>query len=65
MIELANKTIRETAKRSGVRLWEVAYGMGITDATLSRKLRRELPADEQQKILDVIASISQKNGEVY
>lgn len=58
MTELANKTIRETAKRSGVRLWEIAYDMGITDATLSRKLRRELPADEQTRILDIIARIS-------
>lgn len=64
MIELANKSIRETAKRSGVRLWEVAYSLGITDATLSRKLRRELPADEQAKVLDIIEGIAEKRTEV-
>lgn len=64
MIELANKTIRDTAKRSGVRLWEIAYSMGITDATLSRKLRHELPADEQAHILDIIADLSSKQTEV-
>lgn len=63
MIELANKAIRDTAKRAGVRLWEVAYSMGITDATFSRKLRRELPADEQARILDIIADLSNKQVE--
>lgn len=63
MTKLANKTIRDAAKRSGVRLWEVAYSMGITDATLSRKLRRELPADEQAQVLDIIARISSNQTE--
>lgn len=63
MIELANKTIRDAAKRSGVRLWEVAYSMGITDATLSRKLRRELPADKQAHIMNIIAGLSSKQAE--
>lgn len=64
MIDLANEEIRNAAKRSGVRLWQVAHYMGVTDATFSRKLRFELPAGEREKILDIIADLSGKKAEV-
>ena len=32
MVTLANTEIREAAKRNGVRLWQVAEGIGISDA---------------------------------
>lgn len=60
----ANKTIRDAAKEKGVRLWEIAYSMGITDATLSRKLRRELPANERENVLAIINRLAVENAEV-
>lgn len=54
---MVNAVIRETAKKSEVRLWEIAYALGINDSTFSRKLRRELPANEQEKILGLIDEI--------
>ncbi len=54
-----NKKIREEAKANKVMLWEVAEQLGITDGTLSRKLRRELPEDEQQRIIEIIHSIAE------
>lgn len=56
----ANMEIRNTAKRSGVRLWEVAEAIGITDGMFSRKLRRELPETEQRKILNIVADIARR-----
>lgn len=56
---MSNHAIREAAKKNEVRLWEIAYGLGIEDSTFSRKLRRELPAKEQEKILGLIAEIAQ------
>lgn len=56
----ANLRIRTEAKNAGVRLWEIAEAIGITDGMLSKKLRRELPEVEQQNIIKVIFQISQR-----
>lgn len=40
---MANLDIRAAAVSAGVRLWRVADALGIADASLSRKLRKELP----------------------
>lgn len=55
---MANAIIREEAKASGVKLWQIADAIGLTDATFSRKLRKELPDNEQEKILEVIEKIA-------
>lgn len=54
---MKNKAIREYAKSCGVRLWEVAEAYGLSDQNFSRKLRHELPDDEQQKIMRIIDEI--------
>jgi len=51
---MKNKRIREEAARRGVRLWQIACELGINDGNFSRRLRRELPEDEQQEILEII-----------
>lgn len=48
-----NRDIRRAAAFSGVCLWQIADSLGITDANFSRKLRRELPADEKEKIMQI------------
>ncbi len=58
MRNYANMEIRETAKRADVRLWQVAERVGVNDGNFSRKLRRELPADERGKILAIINEIA-------
>lgn len=64
MVTLANIEIREAAKRNGVRLWQVAEGIGIADATFSRKLRRELPASERERVMSVIEKLAGEGREV-
>lgn len=54
----ANKDIREAAAVAGIFLWQVAEAIGVTDGTFSRKLRRELPADEKAEILRIIRQLS-------
>ncbi len=49
-----NRDIRRAAAFSGVCLWQIADSLGITDANFSRKLRRELPADEKEKIMQIM-----------
>ena len=55
-----NAYIKRYAKDRGVKLWEVAYRYGITDATFSRKLRRELPTQEQEKIMEIINELAKE-----
>lgn len=56
---MKNKEIREAAKKAGVKLWQIADAIGITDGNFSRKLRHELPEDERQNILEIIKQISE------
>lgn len=49
-----NKDIRDYAARRRVRLWEIAMELGINDSSLSRKLRKELPQGEKEKIREII-----------
>lgn len=59
-MKLANKEIREQAKASGIKLWQVAAEYGCNDGNFSRKLRKELPESEKEKI---VAIIEQLKGE--
>lgn len=43
MRKLANADIRQVAKDAGVSLWELADEMNISESTLTRMLRHELP----------------------
>lgn len=57
-----NQGIRRTAAAAGVRLWQIAEALGIADCSLSRKLRRELPAEEKEKIFGIIRDLSEGVG---
>ena len=49
-----NTMIRTELKRTGLKYWELARILGISDATLCRRLRDELPDEEQRKICQLI-----------
>lgn len=57
---MRNVAIREQAKSSGVRLWEIAEALGVSEATVTRMLRRELLEAEQRKILNIVAVLAQR-----
>ena len=59
---LENMKIREAAQNSGIKLWEIAERVGITDSNFSRKLRRELPEEEEARILAIIDEIAAQKG---
>ena len=61
---MCNKEIREAAKRAGVHLWQVADACGVNDGNFSRKLRKELPQEEKQRILEAIDRLAQEKREV-
>ncbi len=55
-----NTDIRKYAKTHGVRLWQIADELGISEITMSRKLRYELSEDEKQKILEIIDELAKE-----
>lgn len=59
---LANTDIRKTAKSKGVRLWEVAKATGISEPTMTRKMRVELPTAEKQAIFKIIDDIAEEKA---
>lgn len=56
----ANMELRMAAKAAGVRLWEIAGEIGITDGMFSRKLRRELPKKDRERLLCIVADIAKR-----
>lgn len=56
---MENLILRDAAKAKGVKLWQIAERVGIAEATFSRKLRHDLPVQEQQKILSIIDELTQ------
>lgn len=57
-----NNDIREAAKKANVKLWQVAAAYGMQDSNFSKKLRVELPKDEKEKILGLIAKLAKREG---
>lgn len=60
---LANADIRSAAKTKGVRLWEIAEFLKVSDPTMTRMLRRELPNEEKQRFLSIIEEIASERGQ--
>lgn len=60
---MCNVDIRNTAKKSGVFLYELAERLGISEPTMTRLLRKELNDNKKQELLSNIADIaSEKNN---
>lgn len=61
-MERANADIRKHAEEMKVYLWEIAEVIGCNDGNFSRKLRRELPAEEKARIWNIIETIAQNHN---
>lgn len=58
----ANQDIRMEANKAGVKLWQIADALGITDNWFSRVLRKELPDEKKSEIRNIIARLTEKAG---
>lgn len=57
-----NKDIRSYAKEHGVFLWQVAQVMGISDPTMTRRLRTPLPEQDKQEFIRIIDELAAQNN---
>lgn len=51
---MANKEIRCALINNALKQYQLSEELGIAEATLSRKLRKELPPEEKERILAAI-----------
>lgn len=51
---MKNLQIRQALKETNMKHWQLAEKLGIAESTLCVKLRKELPAEEKEKILAII-----------
>ncbi|MCH5299008.1 MAG: hypothetical protein J1E96_04510 [Ruminococcus sp.] len=61
---MANKDIRQQAKNKGVYLWEVADALKVSEPTMTRKMRKELPESEKAEIFGIIESIAESKAAI-
>ncbi len=59
----SNQKIRRESRANDVPLWKIAKRLGISEPTMTRRLREELPEQDQQEILSVIADIAREERE--
>nr|DAE62233.1 MAG TPA: RK RWP-RK domain [Caudoviricetes sp.] len=57
---MCNLDVRQAAASAGVRLWQIANAIGLNDGNFSRKLRKELPAEEKRKIFGIIERLAKE-----
>lgn len=57
---MANEEIRRRAARNGIRLWQLAAALGISDCNFSRKMRNEFSPEEKERILSIIEAIAKE-----
>lgn len=54
----ANQKVRDAAKAAGVKQWEIAVHLGISEPTLVRWMRMPMPANREKEILQAIAELA-------
>ena len=53
-MERKNEDLKQAARAKGLPLWKLAELAGISEATMTRKMRRELPEHERAKFFELI-----------
>lgn len=54
---MKNIDVRAKAKEKGVCLWQIAEFLKISEATITRKLRKELSDEEKERIFEIIEEL--------
>ena len=56
---MANEAIKIYAIQKNVPFWQIAESIGIHESTFSRKLRHDLPPEDQSKIRSIIDDLAE------
>ena len=55
---MKNQDIRVFAKENGVYFWQIADVMGVSEPTMTRKLRHEMPDQDKQTMKRIIETLA-------
>ena len=58
---MRNEQIRTALRCSDVKQWELAEQLGVSEVTVCRWLRAELPKDKKVQILQAIKDVKAKH----
>ena len=59
---LPNQTIREHAKQCGVRIYELADVLGLSQATITRRLRYEMGERDTADYIQAVDTIAARRA---
>lgn len=59
---MCNVEIRAAFMAAGIKQWELARALGLSETSFSRKLRWELPETEKKRVLSAIEELARKKG---
>lgn len=62
MANMANLEIRQLIEKYRLRHYEVSGQLGVSECTLSRWLRRELPQTKKKEIVEAINRLANNLG---
>lgn len=54
---MANAEIRELLRKTRIHHYELAHALGISEGTLCKWLRTELPPDKREEVLKAVREI--------
>ena len=57
-----NRQIKITLAVNNVRQWELAKILNVSEMTITRRLRNELPQEEQDRICKLIEEYAKNGG---
>jgi len=52
-----NQEIKKAMKEHKVKQWQIAEKLGMSEFTLSRWFRHELPEDKKRMVLEAVAAL--------
>lgn len=55
---MKNTDIRKEIAAAGLKLWQVAEGLGTSDSYFSKKLRHEFSDEEKARVRAIITSLT-------
>lgn len=55
---MCNMDLRQKAKEKGVFFWQIAAELGVSEPTMTRRLRFELSEQEKKMYLTIINKLS-------
>lgn len=60
---MSGSEVRSMLKKNGIKQWQVADKIGVSESTFIRWLRHALPEDKEQMILEAIEELTWEGDE--